>query len=308
MRNIQYIFTILLTSTCFSQTTVKFIDSKTGNPIYNFYSNIYKNGNTFQDCGASNKQGYKKIKILNIDSVATYHLSVSRLRYKPIWQKIDLTKLDTLIIKIEDNPYYISETNNLLTQECNEYSFIDYYPREPRNLDDLPENISKKVCTYLKNRVGLKNYYDYNLIGGQIIEIGEYLKRHPDSNQKTAYYLCFAYRNIKSGISMYSSKIELDEDGNILNDISFPKTKNVNKKIKLISLSKITKKEIRRGVFKKDTTKISMEYLADENILVWKFENETYSKNNNFKVENSFYNAHTGKFLKNETSNGFWIQ
>ena len=298
------IIILLFTLGCFSQSTLKFVDSETGEPVCGFYSNIYENGNTFADCGATNDKGFKKIRIRNIDSTATYQVSVSNLKYESIWQEVDLSKNDTLVIPVKKNNYYIAGSNDLLSQGCSQYAFSNYYPKEPRSLTDLPKNISEKVSTYLKNRVGSKNYSDFNLIGGQIIEIVEYKKRNPKSNRKTAYYLCFGYRNLESGIAMYSSKIELDENGNIIKDIGFPKTKD---KINLISLSEIKNKASKDGYFKNDKTKIAMEYFSESNILVWKFVNETYNKDYTYLKENIFYNAFNGKFIRVDSSKGKWI-
>lgn len=289
---------------CFSQSTLKFIDSETGEPVCGFYSNIYKNGNTFANCGSTNENGLIKIRVRNFDSLATYQVSVSNIKYEPIWQEIDLTKNDTLIIPVKNNQYYIAGSNNLLTQECSQYSFSNYYPREPRSLEDLPEQIANKVSTYLKNRVGSKNYSDFNLIGGQIIDIDEYKKRNPKSNPKTAYYLCFGYRNLESGIAIYPSKIELDENGNILKDIGFPKTKD---KVKIISLSEIKTKALKDGYFKTDKTKIAMEYFSKSNILVWKFVNETYNKDYTYLEQDIFYNALNGEFIRVDLNKGEWI-
>lgn len=83
------IILLLFTFSCFSQSTLKFIDSKTGEPVYGFYSNIYKNGNTFADCGASNENGFKKIRTRNFDSMATYQVGISNLKYESIWQEIE---------------------------------------------------------------------------------------------------------------------------------------------------------------------------------------------------------------------------
>ncbi|WP_299386309.1 hypothetical protein [uncultured Lacinutrix sp.] len=294
----------MLTLGCYSQSTLKFVDSETGEPVCGFYSNIYKNGNTFANCGATNEIGLKKIRVRDFDSLATYQISVSNLKYEPIWKEIDLTRNDTLTISVKKNQYYIASSNELLSKGCSQYSFSNYYPKEPRSLSDLPKNIAEKVSEYLKNRVGSKNYSDFNLIGGQIIEIDEYKKRNPKSKTKIAYYLCFGYRNLESGIAMYSSKIHLDENGNILKDIGFPKTKN---KVSLISLSEIKKKATDDGYYKNDKTKIAMEYFSKSNILVWKFVNETYNKDYTYLKEEIFYNAFNGKFIRVDSNKGEWI-
>jgi len=294
---------ILLSLVSKSQTTLQFVDSEAGEPICGLYSYIYKNGNTFADCGASNKNGYKKVHISNFDSLAIYQISVSNLKYEAIWKEIDLTTNDTLVIALKKNDYYKSGANNLLSCGCNKYSFLNYYPREPRNLSDLPIEISEKVTEYLMNRTG-ENYPDFTLIGGQIIELDEYKRRNPKSNGETAYYLCFAYRNMEAGIAMYSSKIELDESGNIIKDIGFPKIKE---KITLVSLSEIKSKAFKESYYKIGKTKFAMDYLKNGNILVWKFVNETDKEDHTFLKEEIYYNAHNGQFIRIDTKMGEWI-
>lgn len=304
MKYILIVAFILFSNYTFSQSVLKFIDSKTGEPLCGFYSNIYKNGNTFVDCGETDESGFKTIRVRSFDSTATYQVSVTNLKYEPIWQEIDIFQNDTLIIAVEKNDYYIAGSSDCLSQGCSQYSFLNYYPREPRSLTDLPDNIAKKVTAYLKKRVG-KNYLDFKLIGGQIIELDEYKKRNPNSKRKTAYYLCFAYRNLELGIAMYSSIIELDKNGKIMKDISFPKSSG---KIKLISLSEIKSKAIKNSNYKEGITKITITYLSDSNILAWKFVNKTYNENHTYFEENIIYNAHNGQFIKVDTNKGEWIE
>ncbi|MGI0106559.1 hypothetical protein [Salinimicrobium sp. WS361] len=305
MRNFFFLTILVYSLNCFSQSTLRLVDSETEKPLDELYTYIYKNGNTFANCGATNKNGFKKLSVRNFDSLSTYQISINYLQYEPVWQNIDLTKNDTLTIHVKKNPYYIHSSNDIISQGCSQYSFMNYYPREPRSLADLPEHIADKVSLYLKNRVGLQNYTNFNLIGGQIIEIDEYKRRNPKSNPKTAFYLCFAYRNLDSGIAMYSSKIELDKNGNIIKDIEFPKTTD---KVKLISLSEIKKKALKDGYFKRDKTKIAMEYFSKENVLVWKFINETYKKDYTFLREDIYYNAQNANFIRVDQNKGEWIE
>lgn len=294
-----------LVSHCsFSQSVLKFVNASTGEPICGFYSNVYKNGNSFANCGGTNEDGIVKVSVRNFDSTATYQVSVSNIKYEPIWEEIDLAKNDTLLIPISRNDYYIAGSNDVISQGCSTYSFLNYYPKEPRSLSDLPENIAEKVTDYLINRVGKENYSNFTLIGGQLIEIDEFKRRYPKENPKTAYYLCFSYRNLASGIAMYSSKIELGENGEVIREIDFPKT---DKKVELISLSEIRKEAIKDGYFKQDTTEIAMTYFSKSNRLVWKFENSIYYKNYTSLTESIFYDAHNGDFIRVDSKRGEWI-
>lgn len=292
---------ILISHYSFSQAALKFINATSGEPICGFYSNLYKNGNSFAYCGGTNEEGIVLVKVRDLDSTATYQISVSNIKYEPVWKEIDLRKNDTLLIPIHANDYYIGGSDNLISQGCYSLSFINYYPRVPTSLNDLPENIAEKVTEYLMNRVGKENYSDFNLIGGQIIEIDVFKRRYPNENPKTAYYLCFSYRNLASGISMYSSKIELNEQGEVLKDLEFPKTAE---KVELISLSEIRSSAQKDGYYKQDTTQIAMSYFSKSNRLVWKFINTVFYKDYTSLTQNIFYDAHNGEFIRVDSEKG----
>tara|TARA_R110002020_G_scaffold456479_1_gene673002 strand:+ start:22884 stop:23705 length:822 start_codon:yes stop_codon:yes gene_type:complete len=269
-----------------------------------FYSNVYKNGNSFATCGGTNDEGFLKINVYDLDSTATYQLSVNNIKYEPIWKEIDLTKNDTLLIPIHENDYYIGGSKNFIAQGCSSYSFANYEPKEVRSLTELPENINKKVAEYLLKRVGTQNFSDFTLIGGQLIELDEFKKRYPRENPKTAYYLCFSYRNLAAGISMYPSKIELGETGEVIKDIGFPKT---DEKVELISLSEIRNIALKDGYFKPDTTQIAMTYFSKSNRLVWKFVNNIFYEDYTSLTENIFYDAHNGGFIRKDSNRSQWI-
>lgn len=298
---------VFITISCFAQSAVRFIDSETGEPRCEIYSNIYKNGDTFENCGGSNKDGYLQLRIRNIDSTATYQFSFNYLEYEHIWKKIDINKKDTLIVYLKKDDYYIQNKKNLLYTGCSTYSLPNYYPREPRSLKDVPDSIAEKVNIYLKERVGTEIFKNFKLTGGQIVDIKEYKKRNPESKTKIAYYLCFSYRNLKAGIGMYSSKIHLDEFGNVLKDIGFPKVSKNSIQENLVSLVEIKNKAIEKGFYKEGKTEIQMAYSTKDNILVWKFINETYSSDYTYLEEELFYNAHNGIFIKLNSNKGEWI-
>ena len=85
---------------CFGQTTFKFIDGESKTPLSGIYSTIYKNENSFVNCGCSNYDGYYTPFILKFDSTAQYQFSLNFMKYKPVWKDIDLSKSDTLVIYV----------------------------------------------------------------------------------------------------------------------------------------------------------------------------------------------------------------
>lgn len=307
MKNILKILIILFSLNSFCQSAVRFIDNETKEPLCGIYSNIYKNSNTFENCGGTNSEGYKTLKIRKVDSTASYQLSFNdKLDYEPIWKELDPTNKDTITIYLKKNEYYIPSSPNLLSKRCSRYSMSNYYPREPRSLNDIPNEIAEKVTDYLISRVGLKSFKKFKLIGGQIVDINEYKKRNPKSNQKTAYYLCYSYREMESGIAMYTSRVELDEKGDVIKDIAFPKIENPTQE-KIFPLSIIIEDAKKSEFYEVGKTKIDMKYFQESNILVWKLINEKYNSDYTYLKEELIFNAHNGNFIKKNSFNGEWI-
>ena len=143
---------------------------------------------------------------------------------------------------------------------------------------------------------------------GQIIDSINYNKYFENSIIETRYhyYLCFAYSNVEKGLGEYTSNIELDEHGNIIKDIDFPKNNSyINN---LVALSKIKKKAINKKFYIDGKTKIEMNYDANKNILIWKFINEEYKSNGVYIEKELIYNAHNGKYLELKVNEGQWVE
>ena len=309
MKKITLLIILLTSLLSFSQSAIEFIDSESKSPICGIYSTIYKNEDKFENCGGSNKKGIFKIKIRELDNQAKYYLQYNdNVNYKPIWREINIKKKDTLKIHLERSRFFYDSSEELLKSICGTYTFFGYTPREPTSLKDLPEFIQKKTIEYLKERVGELEFEKFELIGGQIIDLKEFKKRIPKSNQKIAYYLCFSYRNIDSGISNYTSKIELDEKGNVIKNIDFPIVKENSIQEKIIPLKSIIEKAAKRNFYKKKKTQFKMSFYSKSNILVWKLINETYNNDNTYLKEELIYNAHNGKFIKLKSNKGEWIE
>ncbi len=309
MKKVTSLIIFLFSIACFSQSAIKFVDSESKLPLSEIYSTIYKNEDTFENCGGSNKNGVFKIKIKELDNQANYYLHYNdNVNYKPIWKEINPNRSDTLNIYLERSRFYYDTSDELLKSICGTYTFFGYTPREPTSLKDIPEFIQIKTIKYLKERVGQSELENFELIGGQIIDLKEFKKRKPKSNQKTAYYLCFSYRNIDAGISNYTSKIEFDEEGNIIKDIDFPIIKENSIQVKIFPLKSIIDKATERNFYKKSKTQFKMGYYQKENILVWKLINETYNSDNTYLEEQLIYNAHNGNFIELKSNKGQWIE
>ncbi|MGJ5641361.1 hypothetical protein [Formosa sp. S-31] len=309
MKKITSLIIFLFSISCFSQSVIEFIDSESKLPICGIYSTIYKNEDTFENCGGSNNKGFFKIRIKELDYQSKYYLQFNdNVNYKPIWKELNPNKKDTLRIYLERSRFFYDTSKEVLKSICGTYSFFGYTPREPTSLQDLPKFIQKNTIEYLKKRVGNSEFENFELIGGQIIDLKEFKKIKPKSNQKTAYYLCFSYRNIDAGISNYTSKIELDENGNIIKDIDFPIVEANSIQEKIVPLKLIIEKAQKRNFYKKEKTQFKMSYYASDNILVWKLVNETYNSDNTYLKEDLIFNAHNGNFIKLKSNKGQWVE
>ena len=293
---------------CFGQTTFKIIDGESKTPISGIYSTIYKNENSFVNCGCSNDDGYYTPNILKFDSTTQYQFSLDFMKYKPVWKEIDLAKSDTLVICVFKDEYYIENCDSLFSKRSSHYSWGKYTPRQVRSFNDIPKNIANKVKDYLKERVGNDLASDFELVAGQIIELDEFNKYFPGSTRKTAYYLGLSYRKFSFGISMYASNLELNENGDVVKDLQFPIVSNDTVPFMIYSFSKIKKKAQREEFYFPNKTKIDMEYDSEKNTLLWKFINEEFSNDNTFKRKQNYYNAQNGEYIGEKTDKGVWIE
>lgn len=293
---------------CFGQTTFKFLDGESKTPLCGIYSSIYKNENSFVNCGCSNNNGYYTPYILKFDSTAQYQFSLNYMKYKPVWKDIDLSKSDTLVIYVFKDEYYIENCDSLFTKSSSDYSWGKYTPRQIRSYNDIPKNIEVKVKDYIMRRVGNVLANDFELVAGQIIELDEFKKYFPGSTRKTAYYLGLSYRNLSYGISMYASNLELDENGNVIKNVQFPIVSNDTIPFIIYSFEKIKQKAQQEEFYFPGKTKIDMEYDPEKNILFWTFINEEFFKDNTFIQKENYYNAHNGEYMGEKTGKGVWIE
>ncbi len=272
------------------------------------YSNIYKNENSFVNCGCCNEQGYYTPYIREYDSTAQYQFSLNFMKYKPVWKEIDLTKSDTLVIPVFKDDYYIENSDSLFTKRSSIYSWGKYTPRRIRSYNDIPENIAAKAREYLKARVGNEIASNFELVSGQIIELNEFKEYFPGSTHKTAYYLGLSYRNLDKGISMYASNLELDENGNVVKELQFPIIANDTCAFEIYSFKRIKQKAQQEKFYSPDKSKINMEYDSDKNILMWEIINDKFSQDGKFTRKQYYYNAHNGEYIGEKINNGEWIE
>ena len=308
MKKIIQIIILFYSINSLSQTIIKVETDDVKNKYFSLY--LLDENDIMNSLGFKDNNGFNNLNSLKLDSLKTYRLYLDDSRFIKIDKKLNLKNKDTLIVKLKSNPNCNCKTfpKDVLVMNCPYYSFGAYIAKEPRNLNELPLLISEKVKEYLKSRVGEKFYRNMYFKKGQIIDSIPYKKYFEKSNMETRYhyYLCFAFSNLEKGIGEYTSNVELDEFGNIINDIKLPKK---NKDIyKLISLKNIKNKAILEKFYIQDKTKIEMDFDSDKNILIWKFINEEYKPNGIYIQKELIYNAHNGKYINLKINEGNWVE
>ena len=308
MKKIIQIIILFCALHSFSQTIIKVEPDEDKNKYFSLY--LLDENDIMKSLGFKDNNGFNNLNSLKLDSLKTYRLYLDDSRFIKIDKILNLKSKDTLIIKLKPNPNCNCKTfpKDVLVMNCPYYNFGAYIAKEPRNLDELPLLISTKVKDYLKSRVGKKFYNNIYFKKGQIIDSIPYKKYFENSKMETRYhyFLCFAFSNLEKGIGEYTSNIELDEFGNIINDIKLPKkNKDINR---LVSLNKIKNKAILEKFYIQDKTKIEMNYDFKKNILIWKFINEEYKPSGKYYQKELIFNAHNGKYIELKINEGTWVE
>ena len=308
MKKIIQLIILLYSLNSFTQTIVKVEPDESKNKYFSIY--LLDENDIMSTLGFKDSNGFYNLKNIKLDSLKTYRLYLDDTRFLKIDEKLNLKRNDTLIVKLKLNPNCNCKnfSKNLLAMKCQFYDHRPYISKQVRSLAELPIMIVKKVQNYLKSRVGEKFYRKIYFKAGQIMDTTKYDKYFKNFKiaSRYSYNLCFATSNIKKGIGEYTATIELNDFGNVINDINLPKeNKDI---IRLVSLKKIKKKAIVEKFYVEGQTKIEMNYDSSKNILVWKFINDDYKSNGIYFEKELTFNAHNGKRLELKTSTGTWVE
>jgi len=153
--------------------------------------------------------------------------------------------------------------------------FGNYKPREPKSLNELPDEIRRKIEDHLKSRLGAEFYSKLRLSGGQIVDFNELYRVEPDArNYKWkifAYSLNFILSEPKKGIKAYHARILLDSDGSILREIDLPQIARNFEKANVISLA-AARKIAAKHKFPLNRANAQISYDSEKDSLVWTLE------------------------------------
>jgi hypothetical protein len=118
--------------------------------------------------------------------------------------------------------------------------FGDYKPTEPKSLDEIPDQIRRKLQAHLIERLGEKYFARLAFAYGQVVDDDELKRVDPGANYQWkvfAYSLAFRISAPEKGITAHFARIELDKNGDVIQDIELPPVRRLPLKQDFIPLS-----------------------------------------------------------------------
>jgi hypothetical protein len=309
MRRTITFIVLYLSSTIYglSQTSFKVINALTKQPIKDQYCSIIKDGDTFITIGNTDNKGIYKPELLFPDSNASYQLWISAKGFKPYKKDIDLFSKKLVVISIYPDKESTKRNSSLVYSDCSSIGFGDYEPRTPQSLNDLPDSIREKLVKHLVDRLGEHFFSKLKLSGGQIINLDRLYKVNFNAkNYKWtpySYYLCLSFQDTAKGIGLYTAKIVLDKNGDVVKEIELPDIVVHPEKANLISINS-AKLIAKSNSFSSAVGDIKFQYDNDSESLVWCFEIITKNNGLSFSTETLMIDAHTGKVLGSKKGYG----
>jgi hypothetical protein len=307
-KTITFIVLYLSSIICgFSQTSFKVINALTKQPIKDQYCNIIKDGDTFITIGNTDNKGIYKPELLFPDSNASYQLWISANGFKPYKKNIDLFSKKLAVIAIYPDKESIKRSAKFVYSDCSSIGFGDYEPKTPQSLNELPDSIREKLDKHLVGRLGEQFYSKLKLNGGQIVNLDRLYKVNLNAKDYKwtpySYYLCLSFQDTTKGIGLYTAKIVLDKNGNVVKEIELPDIVAHPEKANLISINS-AKVIAKSNSFPSTVGNIKLQYDNDSGSLVWCFEKITKDNGLSFSTETLIIDAHTGKVLGSEQGHG----
>lgn len=141
-----------------------------------------------------------------------------------------------------------------------------------RDLNDIPMPARGKLIEHLRSKLGKKFFDRLKYDGGEWTDL-EALKRESPEDYNLnapmgAYDLRFTFSDSRKGLKYFYSKLVLNDDGSIREDIRLPDIGAHSEKAQLISCKRAIEIAAING-FPKEAVSVSFDYSADGDTLVW---------------------------------------
>ncbi len=155
---------------------------------------------------------------------------------------------------------------------CGSIYYGDYDPKEPRSLQGIPRAIRAQLLRHIESRVGATLFANVSFGGGQIVDLAALRRVEPDSKDYEwtvpTYNLFFQLR--LPGRDVYCASVELDEKGQLLQEITLPNAAKYPSKAQVISREQAAAVAKTHAV-PLDKAMVEMNYFPDTDTLEWLF-------------------------------------
>ena len=150
------------------------------------------------------------------------------------------------------------------------YSFREYRPENINHLSQLPPGVLVKLIAHLKSRLSERFYYKLNFAWGKKIDLNELYRVEPSwkKNQVGSYDLTFYFSDRRKGLKAFYSKIVLDADGGVVEEISLPNIALYLQKAEIIPLNRAIALAEKNG-FPRKRMSFDFEYNKELDSFTW---------------------------------------
>jgi hypothetical protein len=197
------------------------------------------------------------------------------------------------------------------------YSFQVYKPVTIHQLNVLPANVVAKLTAYLKQRLGTQFYHRLKFDEGEAINLEELYRTEPTwkAEKVGSYDLVFHFSDEPNGLKAFYSKLLLDANGVVMEEINLPQIAGAPLKAKLISVKQALKIATQDG-FVGQHLSPDFDYYANTDSFAWVIEDseaitkpgicpsevgpQSLPEVGHALYRRVFIEAHTGRILKRE--------
>jgi hypothetical protein len=140
------------------------------------------------------------------------------------------------------------------------------------NLDQIPRPARDKLLEHLRSKLGAKFFERLKYDGGEWIDLEALERESPnDYNWNApmgAYDLSFRFADSKKGLKYFYSKLVLNDDGSVREDIGLPDIGTHPEKAQIISCKEAIRIALLNG-FSKGAIRVGFGYEPTEDAFVW---------------------------------------
>lgn len=280
-----------------AQRTLTFtlMNAQTGRPWPRVWYNLRGDVTTNADFGRSDSNGVCRVELRPYVQSATYQVEVNN-QYDAVTPGMyDVTKA----LSGQYPVIWIFPGNKAAPNPCGERLYPGYKPKSIFNLADMPAGVQAKFKAMLLNRVGQQFYNRLVLNLGQEIDIERYMQKSGDLRIPPAYSLCMSVTDTATHEEIYSFRVNLDQQGNLIGILGIPDIKNHPEKAKILSDKQAAAIAQFNGVYDRGQG----EYDGKLDAIVWQFEkmDKFIPGGGNTPFTIIRINAHNGSIISKET-------